>query len=333
MKSYEYIIFLFSILILCNCKSPSKSTDPILEKVKETSLYTKEVNWNEVEEKYYSLIKGKSSVEAMKPALEYLLNSLGDKHAVIRSPTDYSIIANYTGPIESDNRDPQFTNEVINDISAQFSYQLLPNKIGYLKVVGIAPQNVKANARKIRNGIIDLSQQGVSKWILDLRYNGGGDINPMLAGLAPLLGDGSIGGSVDINQEVQREYTIRANEFYDNGNLVDSTGAMPLNISRDKVAVLISKYTISSGEMTAIAFKGRENTMFIGEPSAGYTTGNGWDQLSEDILLNISQSVFIDRNKNIYYDKVEADIKVAFVPGLELHADPYVIKATEWLDK
>ncbi|MFT6809252.1 MAG: carboxyl-terminal processing protease [Saprospiraceae bacterium] len=84
--------------------------------------------------------------------------------------------------------------------------------------------------------------------------------------------------------------------------------------------------------MTAIAFKGRENTIFIGEAPAGYTTGNEWDQISEDILLNISQSVFVDRNKNIYKAKVGVDIEIEFLTGLELEEDPNISKAIDWFN-
>ena len=335
MNSLQTVSLLIFVLFLSSCKSQigkSIITDPVLAKVKETSLYSDNVNWKEVDKKYSELIKNKSSIAEMKPAFEYLLNSIGDKHAVIRSPKDYSTIAYYTGPTEPDHRDSKFVSEVINDVSSEFTYKLLPSNIGYLKVVGIAPQNIRENSLKIRNGVIDLHQQGANNWILDLRYNGGGDVNPMLAGLAPLLGDGNIGGSVDKNEEIHREYIILNNEFYDTGNLMDSTGHNPASISKDKVAVLLSRYTISSGEMTAIAFKGRENTIFIGEATAGYTTGNGWDQISEDILLNISQSVFVDRNKKIYYDKVGVDVEVEFLPGLEFKEDPYIMKAIDWLN-
>lgn len=84
--------------------------------------------------------------------------------------------------------------------------------------------------------------------------------------------------------------------------------------------------------MTAIAFKGRKKTIFIGETTTEYTTENGWDQISEDILLNISQSVFIYRNKNIYYDKVEADIEIEFVPGFKIVNDPFILKAIDWFE-
>jgi len=333
---YHSALVLLLLLFLSNCKSQSdqiQEVDPILERVKETSLYSDDVNWDEIEKKYSELKKGKSSIEELKPSLEYLLNSIGDKHAVIRSPKDFSIIAYYTGPTPSDHRDPTIVNEVINDINAEFSYQLLPNKIGYLRVVGIAPQNISENAQKIRNGIIDLYEKGVQEWILDLRYNGGGDMNPMIAGLAPIIGQGYIGGSIDKEGEAQRTYEIRQNEFYDNDNLVDSTGHLPVNLEKNKVAVLLSRYTISSGEMTAITFKGRDNTIFIGEPTAGYTTGNGWDHVSEDILLTISQSVFIDRNQNVYQDKVGVDVELEFQTGITLEEDSHILKAIEWLKK
>ncbi|MFT6809972.1 MAG: hypothetical protein ACJA01_003214 [Saprospiraceae bacterium] len=115
-----------------------------MEKVKETSLYSDNVSWKEVDKKYLELIKEKSTTEEIKPAYEFLLNSIGDKHAVIRSPKDFSTIAYYTGPTGPDHRDSKFLYEVINDVSAEFTYKLLLQKIGYLKVVRAnAPKHIE----------------------------------------------------------------------------------------------------------------------------------------------------------------------------------------------
>ena len=79
----------------------------------------------------------------------------------------------YTGEIEeNDHRDAGFINTVINDISAKFSYKLLENKTGYLKVVGIGPGDVKEQADFIRKGLTELKAEGVDKWIIDLRLMG-----------------------------------------------------------------------------------------------------------------------------------------------------------------
>ena len=62
------------------------------------------------------------------------------------------------------------------------------------------------------------------------------------------------------------------------------------------VAVLIGPHTTSSGEMTAIAFRGRPATRFFGEPTAGYTTGNQVFDLSDGAHLVVTSVYVEDRN-------------------------------------
>lgn len=307
----------------------------ILKRAMETSYYSNQVNWEAVSKEYLALAEGKETVEELKPALQYLINSLGDKHGGFRSASNYSLVVYYTGPVEGvDNRDANFVHTVINDVTAAFSYELLPDNTGYLKVVGIGPdKTIEEHAQIIRNGVKDLKSQGADKWILDLRYNGGGNMNPMIAGLAPLIGEGFIGGSVDANGDLLRSYEIKDGDFYDTENLVAPIGPEPRINPSEKVAVLLSRYTISSGELVAVAFKERPNTLFIGESTAGYTTANGWDPVSDELIMVISQAVYVDRTNNRYDDRVGVDVEIEFVPTENKREDLQVLKALDWLNE
>lgn len=321
-----------TIFTIGSCFS-QKETDyhPIVLKAKETSLYTDQVDWEEVSSTFNELVQDGDNAENLKKGLQYLLNSLGDKHASIRSAKDHSIIVYYTGEKEGeDNRLSSYVNTVINDISARFSYKLLENNIGYLRVVGIGPGNVKEPADQIRNGLVALNAKGVDKWLLDLRYNGGGNVEPMIAGLAPLIGEGFVGGAINKDKEI-RDYIIENDQFSNYGRLVCEMPANPEIAPDEKVAVLLSRYTTSSGEMVAISFKGRENTRFIGEASSGYTTGNGYDMIDDELLLVISQDVFIDRNKKRYDNKVDVDDYIEFQHNTDMANDMQIKKAIEWL--
>jgi C-terminal processing protease CtpA/Prc len=328
------IQILIVLFLLSTCRGQDENTfHPIVLKAKETSLYTKNINWNDVNKNFLKLTEGKENIEDLKPGLQYLINSLGDKHAQIRSPKDHSLIVYYTGEIkEEDHRESEFINTVINNISTTFSYQLLDNNIGYLKVVGIGPGDVKAQADMIRRGLIILKEKEVDKWIVDLRSNGGGNMEPMISGLAPLIGEGDIGGSIDIAGNIS-PLKIENAQFYNYNRLACSMPNLPKIKASEKVVVLLSRYTVSSGEMTAIAFKGRENTLFIGEPSGGYTTGNGYDIVTDDLALVISKSIFIDRNKKKYDGRVDVDVFSEFQHLKELNNDHQIEKATLWLTK
>ncbi len=321
--------------MISSCKGQKKEITyhPIVLKAKETSLYSDQVNWKKVNAKFIELIKEEENAEGFKKGLQYLINSLGDKHGQFRSAKDNSLIVSYNGKIEgTDNRDSEFINTVINDISAKFSYKLLNDGIGYLRIVGIGPGDVKEQSDFIRQGLIDLKSKGVDKWIVDLRFNGGGNMEPMISGLAPLIGEGFIAGSINKDNEI-RKYTIENGQFSNYGRLVCQMDNLPKVKSSEKIAVLLSRYTISSGELVAVAFKGRENTVFIGEATAGYTTGNGYDKINDDLVLIISQDVFIDRNKNKYDGKVGVDEKIELQHNVSFENDNQINRAKEWLNE
>lgn len=335
MKNLLKILSLLLIISGCKVQQLQQSAfDPIVQKAKETSLYADGIDWDTVNKRFVELTKGKESVEARKPGLQYLINSLGDKHGSFRSAKDHSMLVWYTGKNDGeDNRDADFVSTIINDVSAKFSFQLLDNGIGYLKVVGIGPGDIQAQADDIRNGLKELKNKQVDKWILDLRYNGGGNMNPMIAGLAPLIGEGFVGGSVDLKNERRQTYKIEKGQFFDSGRQVCEMDALPEIAAHEKVAVLLSRYTISSGELVAVAFKGRANTRFIGEATAGYTTVNGYDHVTDELIMLISQAVYIDRNAQRYDENVGVDDAIEFVHSPDLKQDKQVLRAVEWLQE
>ncbi len=330
------VIQILVLLFLFNsCKGQNKPTvfHPIVLKAKETSLYSEHIDWEKVNTKFIELTGEKETADELKEGLQYLINSLGDKHAAIRSPKDGSIIVSYRGEVKSnDSRDSEFVNTVINDVTSKFSYQLLDNDIGYLKIVGIGRGNVKEQADFIRDGLKDLEAKGVDKWIVDLRFNGGGNMAPMLSGLAPLVGEGFIAGAINNRNEI-REFIIENGQFSNFGRLVCEMDNLPKIDANEKVAVLLSRYTISSGELVAIAFKGRNNTRFIGEATAGYTTGNGYDVVTDDLALVISLDVFLDRNKIVYKENVGVDEHSEFQHGIDLKDDIQIQSAKSWLNE
>ena len=335
MKNIISVLTLVLFISGCKAQEAQQSTfDPIVQRARETSLFAEEVDWDSVNARFVELTKGKETVEGRKAGLQYLINSLGDKHAAFRSAKDHSMIVWYTGKSEgTDNRDGAFINSVINDITAEFSYKRLDNGVGYLKVVGIGGGDMQAQADAIRKGLKDLKGAGVNKWILDLRYNGGGNMNPMIAGLAPLLGKGFVGGSVNLKNERFQTFEIKKGQFFDTGRQVCEMDAEPTIGANEKVAVLLSRYTTSSGELVAVAFKGRANTRFIGEETSGYTTVNGYDKVTDDLIMLISQAVYIDRNEKRYDEKVGVDEAMEFQHTTEIEGDKQVARAIEWLEE
>ncbi len=137
-------------------------------------------------------------------------------------------------------------------------------------------------------------------WIVDLRGNGGGNMWPMLLGIAPLLaGDGSGDGFVGNFQSSNGSspWRVRDGAVW-NGEtayLFMGEGAYRLRRPDAPVAVLLSGRTASSGEAIALAFRGRPATRSFGSATAGYSTGNSPTTLVDGSLLLLTGSVMQDR--------------------------------------
>lgn len=334
-RTITYLFLLFNIT--CFGQTNIKSLlDSILIKAKETSLYSATVNWDSLQKKIYSKSENAKTIEDLKPAFEILLNGLRDHHGKVINAKNYSPMAwftDYENKRHIDNRN--FDNQIwkiVNDTSLKFEFRILKSKVGYLKIVGIAPNvDIEKESKKIRESVIELTKQKIDKWIIDLRYNGGGNMHPMMAGIAPLVGNGIVGSLTNLANEKLFDWEIKGANFIYGGYQAVNLPDNPKFKILPKIAVLTSRWTVSSGEIVATTLKGRPNTRFFGEATGGYTTNNGWDILGEEIILNISTGIFTDRNGKAYEHNIPVDIEIPFEVIKDKEKDTCIIAAKKWL--
>lgn len=130
-----------------------------------------------------------------------------------------------------------------------------------------------------RAAVRRLDRTGVCGWIVDLRGNNGGSMDPMIAALAPLFGDGRLGQFVGPNGDVRTSWGIRGGQYRDElpeGGRTETFGTSPYRLDHadPPVAVLTDDGTASAAEATAISFRGRPHTRSFGSPTAGVPSGN-----------------------------------------------------------
>ena len=312
--------------------------DAVLLKAKQVSMYTGKVNWDSLGNVVHAKARPATSLKELKPAFEALLNGLGDKHGKVINAKDYSSIAWFTDyeslhHPDQRPRDTETWNQV-NDRSQQFSYRILFNDIGYLKIVGIAPNvDIESESRKIREALKELAGKNIRKWIVDLRYNGGGNMYPMMQGIGPLLGDGMVGKLINMQQDTLFSWYIRNGNFqYDVPDVVTLPNE-PVFKSLQPVAVLTSRWTVSSGELVATAFKGRALTKFFGEATGSFASNTGWEIIKNEVILTISTGIFCDRNGISYPINIPVDVEIPFTIIADPARDECIISAKDWLLK
>ncbi|MEQ1645965.1 MAG: S41 family peptidase [Pyrinomonadaceae bacterium] len=315
---------------------PRQVLEKVVQRSKEISLYSAKVDWDELQKRVFAKAENARTIGDLKPAFETLLNGLGDKHGKIANAKDYSDIANFTDwkGLDHPDKRPREDNawQVVNDRSSRFSYKILKGNVGYLKIVGIAPNvEIEAESKKIRAVVVELAGKKVSKWIIDLRYNGGGNMHPMMAGIAPLIGDGIVGGLVDLKGAKQFDWEIKNGNFIYGGTRAVELAHKPKFKNLPKIAVLTSRYTVSSGELVAVALKGRPNTRFFGEATGSFTTNNSWEIIDDAVIVVISTGVFVDRNGTPYPINIPVDQEIPFRVAKETEKDECIAAAVKWL--
>ena len=299
-------------------------------------MYSKTVNWDSLQIEVYKNAENAKTITDLKPAFEVLLNGLRDHHGKIVNAKNYSTIAYFTDYKNQRHQDKRTREieiwKVVNDTALKFEYKILKDNIAYLKIVGIAPNvDIQAESEKIRNAVIKLSKRKIKNWIIDLRYNGGGNMYPMVAGIGTLIGDGIVGKLVTSNNDTLFCWRIKKGNFiYDVPDVVTLSNK-PIFKTLPKIAVLTSRWTVSSGEVVATILKGRPNTKFFGEATGGFTTNNSWEIINDEVIVNISTGIYADRNGIAYETNIPVDTEIPFKVVTEIEKDECILVAKKWL--
>ncbi len=178
----------------------------------------------------------------------------------------------------------------------------LEQAIGYLDLPGLtgSPQQARAYAQTVQRLVREIDQAPLCKWVVDLRRNTGGNMWPMVAGVGPILGEGEWVVFVD--------HLEKQAAFYRNGQagispdhvLADVDEPYKLQCPEPLVAVLTSQLTASSGEFTALAFRGLPRARSFGEPTQGVPTANARQNLSDGAFILLTTALGADRTGRTY---------------------------------
>jgi carboxyl-terminal processing protease len=301
-------------------------------------MYTSTVDWDLLQKQIHQHVENAKTIVDLQPAFETLLNALRDHHGKILNATNYVPIAYFTD--SKNHRHPETRTKelevwkIVNDTSLHFAYKLLDGHIGYLKIVGIGPNaDIEAESKKIRAAVIELHEKKAERWIVDLRYNGGGNIHPMIEGIATLIGDGKVGSITNLNNEKLFDWEIKNGNFIYHGFQAVDLINQPTFSVLPRIAVLTSRWTVSSGELTAVALKGRPNTKFFGESTGGFTTNTNWEIINNQVIVCISSGIYADRNGVIYEHNIPVDIEIPFEVETNPEKDKCVLTAKKWLEE
>lgn len=286
--------------------APETVLDAAIRIVREHALHARDVEWDRLTPMLHAMARDAKSPVDVYPAIRLLLAKLGDHHSFLMEPWQ------------------AHQEQATGRAATPPVVALRPGGIGYLDMPGyrgMDPGSRRAFVDAMVDSIGRVAPQVRCGWIVDLRGDTGGNMLPMLEALRPLLGDAPLGGFRDA---YGRETAFAAANRFDH--------ALPRGPSLEQapVAVLLGPHTASSGEVVAVAFRGRSGTRSFGQPTAGLSTANAGFALPDGSMVFLTVAVDVDRTGQAYGGKLQPDVPVAASRAGE---DATLAAAQAWLEQ
>lgn len=296
-----------------------------LDIMKHHSINKQKVDWETLYAQTFEATKDVQTIRDTYPAINKALKMLGDGHSKLYPPEVIKAYKEMGAASASGQKLPMPTGTIVD------------GKYALITVPGfsaITNEDQLAFVDSIQHVIRKLDAHNPKGWIIDVRQNQGGNLEPTIAGLMPILGEGKSIGWADGDNKIRY-----AN--YKNGMIIGIMDSLkhfikdPYTLKKpgQPVAVLVSGKTGSSGEMTAICFKGRKHTKIIGTPTVGLTNSNAPRELSDGAWLNLTDSNAADRNGTIYGKKLNPDIELDISENASANSYLYISTAIRHIDK
>lgn len=295
--------------------------DAFFQIISTNALYRERIDWDALRKDADQLTAGAQKTEEVYDALQYILKRV-NKHSFIQKPQAASAWSG--GSAISDK--PQLVDYPVGrKIDERISYVTVPH-------LGSGHQpTLVYYADTLQTLISELDSKETTGWIVDLRGNDGGNCWPMLAGIGPILGDGTCGYFMEPDGSNAVGWAYKEGRSFHGVMPRVSVTGKPYELKQEnaKVAILTNSRTMSSGEVTTVAFRGRPNTRSFGQPTGGYSTTNANFYLSDGAMILLTISVYGDRDKTPYGEKIKPDVVVEPKEG----EDAALAAAIRWLQQ
>lgn len=332
-KSLFVLLFTLCVLQAATAQLPT-SVDSIYQVIKSNSVFTSTANWPSIDVMFKEkLVAAANDIDSINALVE-VFKQLDDVHSSITY--NFKQYGHYHGMDDSLREIVlpvyQYGQSQINKLATA----VLNGEYLYIRLPGyqVWGNDVHQFAQDIHDSLCKYAPYPIKGIVLDLRINTGGQISAMLGGLSLLLGEGKFGAAYTENGIIRYPFEIHENDFFmGDVRSADITSNCTTGYHDLPIAVLIGPVTSSSGTITAIAFKNRPNTQFIGEATAdGYSTGNDYYVFGENLTMNLATTYFADRTGVVYKTVVNPDVVISGKDEFSnLSADRKINYALMWL--
>lgn len=333
----KFSLFSFFILLFTAGKAQFPvHPDSLYTFIRNNSAWKSTIkNWRPVDSVFKLQLKAaKNDVDTLQCFIR-VLEKLNDVHSHFIYNNKYYSHFNPTDSFTLYKLQPLLTRAKTE--KGQISTRMLDNGFVYVRIPSISASGTAAinqAAQNLYDSICQYHSGQPKGFVIDLRLNTGGNINAMLAGLSPVLGNGFLAFEIDSDEKLARKWSILDGDFAMNAiKQTDLKKQSAVSFDKLPVAVLTSPITASAGSMVAIAFRGRTNSASFGDNTAdGYTTANGTYSFAPNLLFNFASGFVADRTTKVHRNFVPVDLQILKDDNFDNPAmDDKIITAIKWM--
>ncbi|MCC7247798.1 MAG: hypothetical protein IT473_04160 [Lysobacter sp.] len=292
---------------------PASATDPVVAQAtalaRDKALKAEAVDWATVEREAQALASAEPGEAGRTAAIRYVLKALGDGHSSYRPPQALP-------SAESPKPAPEKARRPIAESAtgARFGRLIVNAWTG-------PSEAVPAATGVVRDALVQSLAVDRCGLIVDVSSNHGGNMWPMMGGIAPLYDEGTL-ETFENRAGMRQRVNVRGGVLHMNESAFPRLeNLIPLAHKPAYVAIVLGRRTASSGEILALGFKGQRNVRFFGRPTAGATTANASLRLENGGLLALTTSWILDRGDRAHHGPVLPDQET----------DDAVVTAEAWL--
>jgi len=263
--------------------SVSKFIQAALDTMRKYSIFTDSIDWSEMRRISVADARGAQIYSQTYYALDQALIRLDDHHSFLKTPSE---VRQWLGAGEG-----------------AYPYQKPHGKMKDDRIAWISVPTFSSGdsllclqfASELQSVIKQFDKKNPVGWLVNLEFNRGGNMWPMLVGLGPLFAkEGKMGGFLSASGECTM--WSYANGVAMAGSEVMLTIPHPYKVSNlaRPIAVMVSDRTASSAEAVLISLGCQENVKTFGIPTAGLSTANAEFFLKDSTSLVITTALMTD---------------------------------------
>lgn len=312
-------------------------SDSLFSKLKENYLFKDDVSWNEIKIRFEENASAHDSFEKSLNESRALFDSIGCNHCMLFSENGYYPA---TPKKQLLYKDYSYEFGKKHSEGVEFSVAKLGDSYGYIEIPGmlllnLSQEELNAKTQNMYDEIAMLDKNNHLKgWIIDLRFNIGGNSYPMINALYHLLGDKVVYTELAGNKTIEKVNKLENGKFYSDAIVKTEIKLTHKNPDiKIPVALIIGNWTASAGETIVLAFEGRENVITIGEPTYGHLTANSLFELPFEVKAPLTTGYLADMDGH-YSENLKPDVPVKEEKNNfnNLIEDQHIIEAMKFID-